>query len=215
MRRERQDGKNDCKCVRYGCINGILCRWYRNFGENDTSWSHKPAQQKCRHLSKKQEQINDSCILVRVNILGKPMTPRAPHSMEQIHEIQRTFARAKSPPCRKIGSRMHASFLLFVGAAGTFTKIDATFRFHGFLVHSRHIRKPPIATNIHMHEKRYGNNDQGPTTSRNSHLINLSNCPQNAGQAAQTLRAKARRFENQLKSITEITIDLISNRDTD
>ena len=74
MRRERQDGKNDCKCVRYCCINGILCRWYRNFGENDTSWSHKPAQQKkCRHLSKKQEQINDSCM--RVNILGKPMAP--------------------------------------------------------------------------------------------------------------------------------------------
>ena len=181
-RRARQDGKNDCKCVRYGCINGMSCRWYRNFGENDTSWSHKPAQQKCRHLSKKQEQINDSCMLVRVNILGKPMTPERlipwSRSMKyNAHSLVRSLHHAEK---LALACMLLSYFLL--ARPELSSKIDATFHFRGLVVHSRHIRRLPIATNIHMHEKRYGNNDRGPTISRNSHLINLSNCPQNAGQ---------------------------------
>ena len=135
------------------------------------------------------EQINDSCMLVRVNILGKPMAPERlipwSRSMKyNAHSLVRNLQ-----PCNKIGSRMHVLLSYFLLARPellprstrrsvftAFSSIPATFA--GF---------PSLRTYICTRR------DMATTTGVqqfrgmdvHSHLINLSNCPQKCG-AAQT-----------------------------
>ena len=148
--------------------------------------------------SKKQEQINDSCMLVRVNILGKPMAPERlipwSRSMKyNAHSLVRSLHHAT-----KLALACMCFFPTFCWRGRNFHQDRRDVPF------SRLSRPfPPRSQASHRYEHTYAREEIWQQRPGSNNFAEFS--PDQSFQlpakmrGSTNLRAKARRFENQLK----------------